>query len=89
MFNTITYTLEDHAQGYVPEAQQPVVCDECERMMHGHSRNWKHLHAIRNSADHFTVIDFKGAGTEECRCCHTRELSGRHLVQVTRKQKAA
>lgn len=89
MFNTITYTLEDRPTGFVPEAAEPVICDECERMLHGHSTNWKHLHAMRQNAYHFHVIDYKGASNEECWCCHSKAFSGRHLVEMTRKQKAA
>jgi len=89
MFNTITYTLEDRPTGFVPEAAEPVICDRCEEMLHGHGKWWSSLQWLRASKYTFTVIDYKGASTDECWCCHTRAYMGRHLVEMTRKQKAA
>lgn len=88
MYNTITYTLEDAAQGYGPGTHRPLICDACEMMLHprrGDKPNWKSYHALKNSRYHFTHIDYVGSSTDECWCCHTRRLDGRHLVEVTRK----
>lgn len=85
MFNTITYTLEDRATGYVPEAITPVICDHCEQMLNGHGRFWKSLHALNSSANHYHVVDYSGASTQECVCCHTTAFMGRHRVELIRK----
>jgi hypothetical protein len=80
-----TYTLEDNVIGYVPEAPNPVICDHCEQMQNGHGRFWNSLHALRRSANHFHVLDYAGASTQECLCCHTRSFMGRHRVELIRK----
>lgn len=85
MSNTITYTLEDRATGYVPEARIPVICDHCELMLNGHGRFWKSLHALHASPNHFHVVDYREASTQECCCCHTNAYMGRHEVELIRK----
>lgn len=92
MLNNRTYTLEDHPEGYVPEAQHPVICDQCSWELHPREsgpKNWKAIHALNNSPYRFTYIDYAGSGIAECWCCHTHSFGGRHLVQVQRKHHAA
>lgn len=85
MFKHVTYTLEDRAEGYVPEAQAPVICDRCEGMLHGYGKWWSSLHWMRASKYHFQVVDYLGASTQECACCHTTAYMGRHEVELIRK----
>jgi hypothetical protein len=91
MLNT-TYTLEDHPEHYVPNAHLPVICDACYDALDPLPNvllRPESVLALQESANHFDPVDYRGQGTTECWCCHTRELSGRHLVTLRRKRRRA
>jgi hypothetical protein len=84
-----TYTLEDNATGYAPNAHRPEICDNCYMGLYPRLNdrvNWKVQHAIKNSPYRFEHIDYIGADNSRCWCCHTKSFGGRHLVEVQPKQ---
>jgi hypothetical protein len=88
MINRPTYSLEEVSVSFEGHAMYPVICDACYQAIAQEPKRRstpRSYAALAEDTHTYRIEDWNGMGTNTCRCCGTREYSGRWCVVPLRK----
>lgn len=89
MSNYTTYSLEEVTMSPDGHAVHPVICNTCQQAIVQEPKRRStpsSYAAVAEDQYTYQILDWKGLGTEACRCCQSRAYGQRWIVEPLRKQ---